>query len=67
MNFIRVSKATDLPFRPSTLYKWAHLGRFPQIFSKVGGALFVDVEKLESLFEDGRGKTPRPRRGNGDE
>jgi hypothetical protein len=64
-DFVRVSQAKDLPFRPSTLFKWHHIGRYPELFSKVGHSLFVDVRKLAALFEAGRGQGPR--RGNGDE
>jgi hypothetical protein len=60
-NFIRVSQAKNLPFRPSTLFKWHHLGRYPEIFSKVGTSLFVDIEKLAALFENGRCQGPRQR------
>jgi len=61
-NLIRVSKADNLPFKPSTLYKWRHLGKYPEIFIKCGGALFVDRDRLEKILEAGRG-----RGGNGHE
>ena len=57
-NLVRVSKANieKLPVRVSTLYKWKHLKKYPQLFIKVGGFLFVDVEALYKLFESGRQK-----------
>jgi hypothetical protein len=57
-DLVRVCKARekDLPFAPATLYKWNHLGKFPSIFRKIGGFLFVDLRALEALIESG-GKT----------
>ena len=54
--FIRVSKANDnnLPFRASTLYKWNHVKKHPQLFTKIGSALFVDLDELSKLMESGR-------------
>ncbi|MCD6475550.1 MAG: hypothetical protein J7K85_04700 [Anaerolineaceae bacterium] len=53
-NLIRVSKAKDLPLTKSTLYKWKHLKKYPEIFVKIGGALFVDTEALQKVIEEGR-------------
>jgi len=53
-NLCRISKADDLPFKKSTFYKWVHLRKNPQIFVKIGGALFVDLKALEELIEAGR-------------
>jgi hypothetical protein len=57
-NVVRVSKAKakDLPFEAATFYKWHHLGKFPEIFIKVGGSLFVDLDRLEKTLEAGRGR-----------
>jgi hypothetical protein len=67
LNLIRLSKAAPgtLPFAKATLYKMHHLGRYPGIFLKLGGALFVDIDALDALLEAGRGMTSR-QRGNGD-
>jgi hypothetical protein len=56
-NLIRLSKAAPgtLPLTKSTLYKWKHLGKFPKMFVKLGGALFVDLDKLQEIIEAGRG------------
>lgn len=63
-NLIRVSKMKGLPFKlpyePQTFYKWFHLGKYPEIFVKFGGGLFVDLDALEQVMEKGRV------RGNGD-
>ncbi len=60
-NLVRVSKAADLPFKPSTFYKWHHVKKYPEIFIKFSGALFVDLAALERVMEKAR------LRGNGDE
>jgi hypothetical protein len=54
-NLIRVSQAKkgDLPIAPATLYKWHHLRRYPEIFRKFGGFLFVDLKALEALIAAG--------------
>ena len=53
-DLVRLSKADSLPLCKSTLYKWKHLGKFPQLFVKLGGALFIDLNELEELIEAGR-------------
>jgi len=56
-NLIRLAKADSLPLRKSTLYKWKHLGKFPRLFVKLGGALFVDLNVLDEIIEAGRLKS----------
>jgi hypothetical protein len=55
---VRVSRVKDhrdeIPFAPQTLFKWHHLGKHAEIFVKIGGALFVDIDKFNSLVESGR-------------
>lgn len=53
-NLLRLSKADSLPLCKSTLYKWKHLGKFPRLFVKLGGALFVDLNVLDEIIEAGR-------------
>ncbi len=59
-NLVRVSKIKDLPFelpfKPQTFYKMWHMGRNLQIFIKLGGSLFIDIQKLEELIEGSRGQ-----------
>jgi hypothetical protein len=50
-NLCRIAKASGLPFQKSTLYKWKHLGKYPQLFVKISGALFVDLKALADLIE----------------
>ena len=61
-NLLRVSKAVDLPVVKSTLYKWRHVNKFPGLFVKLSGALFVDLDALNTIIEKGR-----LGRGGGDE
>jgi hypothetical protein len=55
-NLVRVSKAADLPFKPSTFYKWHHTRKYPEIFVKLSGALFVDLDRLEKLIDASRAR-----------
>ena len=53
--FVKVSKIKpgDLPVTKSTLYYWHHIKRNPEIFTKFGGGLFVDLQKLKEKMEKG--------------
>lgn len=53
-NLVRVSKADNLPFKKQTFYKWFHLGKYPEIFVKFGGSLFVDVDRLSEAIDRSR-------------
>jgi hypothetical protein len=53
-NLVRVSKANNLPFKPQTFYKWWHMKKYPEIFVKFSGALFVDLDALKKIMEAGR-------------
>lgn len=53
-NLVRVSKADNLPFKKQTFYKWFHLKKYPEIFVKFSGALFVDLTALERAMEKAR-------------
>lgn len=55
-NLLRVSKVKpdELPVVKSTLYKWRHINRFPGLFVKLSGALFVDLDALQEIIEKGR-------------
>jgi hypothetical protein len=53
-NLVRISKAESMPLCKSTLYKWKHLKKHPQMFVKIGGALFVDLDVLDRIIEAGR-------------
>lgn len=55
-NLVRVSKADGLPLKKQTFYKWFHCKRNLGIFVKLGGALFVDLDKFQQLIEASRGR-----------
>ncbi len=47
-------KAAGIPFKPSTLYAWKWAGKYKQIFRKIGGKLFVDVDEFERLVNNSK-------------
>jgi hypothetical protein len=53
---VRLSKADFLPLKISTLYKWRHMNKYPELFVKLGGAVFVDLNYLEKIIEMSRGR-----------
>lgn len=57
-NLVRVSEIPrlpiKLPYKPQTFYKWWHLKKHPEIFVKLGGGLFLDLNRFEQLIEDCR-------------
>jgi len=56
-NLKRVSKiveADNLPFKRATFYKLFHMKRYPEIFVKFGGALFVDLDRLAQAIDKSR-------------
>ena len=59
-NLVRVSRADGLPFKPATFYKWHHCQKHLEIFIKLGGALFVDLDRLEQLIDASRGQRKAP-------
>jgi hypothetical protein len=58
MNLLRVSQIEPndprVPFAKSSCYKFHHLNRYPGLFVKLGGALYVDLHFLETVIEKGR-------------
>jgi hypothetical protein len=58
-NLARISKTESdprVPLAVSTLYKWHHVRKFPKLFVKLGGALFIDLDELDLVIERGRQK-----------
>jgi hypothetical protein len=53
-NLVRISKVNYPHVAKSTLYKWKHLRRFPRLFVKFSGMLFVDLDELGQIMEAGR-------------
>ena len=55
-NLLRISKVNDtpgFPLRASTLYKWIHVRKHPELFVKLGGAVFVNLTKLDAFIASG--------------
>ncbi len=55
-NLLRVSKVNDtpgFPLRASTLYKWIHTRKHPELFVRLGGAVFVNLTKLDAFISNG--------------
>jgi len=53
MKLIRIDQAKnryDIPV--STLHTWNCRNRFPGLFAKIGGLLFVDEEKLQEIARE---------------
>jgi hypothetical protein len=50
----KINATPNFPIRAATAYKWRHVKRFPGLFIKLGGACFIDVDKLNELLERGR-------------
>jgi hypothetical protein len=63
--YARVSKLPtthpEFPYKPATMYHWHHVGKFPEIFLKFNGILFVDIGALYQLIEAGRNNRSRSR------
>lgn len=55
-NLLRLSKVNDtpgFPLRASTLYKWVHLRKHKELFVRLGGGVFVNLDKLDALIAKG--------------
>lgn len=60
-NLIRLTQVETDPrtmhlFKRSTYYGWFHRRKHSEIFVKIGGTVFIDVDRLDQLIEKGRGK-----------
>jgi len=53
-NVVRVSQWTHPGIAKSTLYKHRHARKYPKLFIKFGGSLFVDLDVFNELLEAGR-------------
>jgi hypothetical protein len=55
-NLIRISqinKTPGFPLKASTLYKWIHLRKHPELFVKLGGSQYVNLDKLDEIIRKG--------------
>jgi hypothetical protein len=59
-NLLRVSKVNEtpgFPLRASTLYKWLHIRKHPELFTRLGGAVYVNLDKLDEVIRKGGTRT----------
>ncbi|WP_022671349.1 hypothetical protein [Hippea alviniae] len=58
MRYIQLTKEdfekAGIPFNPKTFYRWAVKGKYPEMFSKIGGRILLDVEKFYELVEQNK-------------
>ena len=55
-NLLRVAHASRTPNHPlksSTYYKWIHTGKHPELFVRLGGAVYVNLDKLDEIIRLG--------------
>ncbi|HIJ75349.1 MAG TPA: hypothetical protein HPP81_01395 [Deltaproteobacteria bacterium] len=51
-NLLRVSRVNDrpdFPLRASTLYNWLHVRKHPELFVQLGGPVYVNLDKPDTL------------------
>lgn len=51
MQLKRIIDLVDFPVTRSTLYKWYHFGKYPELLVKFGGSLCIDMDKIESTLK----------------
>ena len=50
-NMVHIAKAPDyIPIAEKTLRNWRSQGKYPQIFVKLGGKVFVDIQEFEKIL-----------------
>jgi hypothetical protein len=50
-NLIPLKEASSrIPFAEKTLRNWRSQRKYPQIFTKIGGKVFVDVSEFEAII-----------------
>lgn len=53
--YVRITELHEIypefPIAQKTLYQWRHIGRFPEIFRKIGNTLCVDLVSFEAMVE----------------
>lgn len=49
----RVNERPDFPLRASTLYKWIHTRKHPELFVRLGGAVYINLDKLDAMVLKG--------------
>ncbi|MGA2223743.1 MAG: hypothetical protein ABSH41_04785 [Syntrophobacteraceae bacterium] len=55
-NLLRISKINstpNFPIRASTAYKWIHTKKHPELFVRLGGAVYVNLDRLDEVIRKG--------------
>jgi len=47
---------------PHTLYRWRSAGKYPRLFTKIGGRVFIVLSEWNRLVERNKGKRVRRRK-----
>ena len=56
-NIIPITEVPNkIPIAEKTLRNWRYKGIYPQIFIKLGGKVFVDLDELERLVKRQKAK-----------
>lgn len=51
-NLIPIKEAPEkLPFAEKTLRNWRSQGVYPQMFVKLGGKVFIDLDELDKIIQ----------------
>ena len=59
-NIVPIADVPDkIPIAVKTLRNWRYLGIYPQIFLKLGGKVFVDLDALAEIFAEQRKKAKK--------
>lgn len=48
----RALEEAGIPFSPNTLRAWARKGKYPSVFTKVGGRVYVKLEEWQRVMKD---------------
>ena len=51
MQLKRIVDLIDFPVTKSTLYKWHHYGKYPELLVKFGGSLCVDLDQIGGMIK----------------
>lgn len=57
-NLVRITEANEhIDFSVKTLRNWRCSGKYPQLFRKVGGKVFIDLEEFDKIIEQDKQNT----------
>jgi hypothetical protein len=55
-NLIRISqinKIPNFPLKASTCYKWVHTRKHLELFVRLGGGVYINLDKLDEIIRKG--------------